>query len=248
MIKLSRGACPSELTDDVRDELTKLYAANKNRDVWNSPKIKEPLKRALLDMSHSKCSYCECTLNIESKDVTIDHFIPKSINAGKVVEWENLFPTCLRCNRKKNDSEEVLINPCKEEPRKFLALCRENPFRLKGMDAEGVGKKTIKEIGLNDPIRVMGPRMEQWEDIHQRMEDICEDINDEGYKDKYRNRLKVLMEKCTEDNAYSAIKASNMLEDSYYKAMKDIIVKNGKWTDGMSELEEEMKKVALQFI
>lgn len=57
-------------------------------------------------------------------------------------------------------------------------MSRKNPFRLKGIDDEGVGKQTIKAVGLNDPARVMVPRMEQWEDIHQRMEDIYEDLQD----------------------------------------------------------------------
>ena len=40
----------------------------------------------MLEMSHGKCSYCECKLGIESKDVTIDHFLPKSENPDEVVE------------------------------------------------------------------------------------------------------------------------------------------------------------------
>lgn len=44
MIKLNRGECPKDLTDEVKEELTELY------DVWNSSKIKKPLKEALLEM------------------------------------------------------------------------------------------------------------------------------------------------------------------------------------------------------
>ena len=109
MIKLNRGERPEALTDDVCEELTKLYLQNKNKDVWNSPKIKKPLKDALLEMSHFKCSYCECILNIEAKDVTIDHFLPKAFYADRVVEWENLFPACLRCNRKKNEDRKSVV-------------------------------------------------------------------------------------------------------------------------------------------
>ena len=65
MIKLNRGECPKELTDEVKEELTELYKKDKEKDVWNSPKIKKPLKEALLEMSHGKCSYCECALVIE---------------------------------------------------------------------------------------------------------------------------------------------------------------------------------------
>ena len=70
MIKLDRGGKPEELTDEVCKELKKLYAENKDKDVWNSSKIKEPLKKAILKMSNDKCSYCECKLGIESKDAT----------------------------------------------------------------------------------------------------------------------------------------------------------------------------------
>lgn len=80
MIKLERGKKPKELTKEVCEELIKLYAEDNDRAVWNSPKIKKPLKEAILEMSHGKCSYCECRLEIESKDATIDHFLPKSKN------------------------------------------------------------------------------------------------------------------------------------------------------------------------
>lgn len=66
MIKLSWGEKTEELTNDVCEELKKLYAEDKDRDVWNSSKIKEPLKKAMLEMSYGKCSYCECKLGIES--------------------------------------------------------------------------------------------------------------------------------------------------------------------------------------
>ena len=48
MIKLDRGEKPAELTDEVCEELKKLYAEDNDKDVWNSPKIKEPLKRLYL--------------------------------------------------------------------------------------------------------------------------------------------------------------------------------------------------------
>lgn len=45
MIKLNRGECPKELTDEVKEELTELYKKDKEKDVWNSPKIKN-IKRS----------------------------------------------------------------------------------------------------------------------------------------------------------------------------------------------------------
>ena len=160
MIKLTRGKRPKELTDEILMELTELYRNNNHKDVWNSPKIKKPLKEALLKMSYGKCVYCECLLEEESKDATIDHFLPKTAYENKVVEWENLFPSCLRCNRQKNSYDKKLLNPCKANPQYFLGVCRNNRFRLKGIDRQGFGKDTIREIGLNDIKRVLIPGQE----------------------------------------------------------------------------------------
>lgn len=248
MIKLERGKCPKELTKEVCDELTKLYSENKDKDVWNSPKIKKPLKEALLDMSYKKCVYCECQLDIESKDVTIDHFLPKSANPDLVVEWENLLPSCLRCNRKKNDYSERIINPCMDNPQEYLALNGKNRYRLEGIDTDGVGENTILSVNLNDIMRVMVPRMVEWEEIHKRLKDILEDLMEEGYKDRYRKRVELLMEKCEKENAYAAVKVSNLLDDDCYLHIKEFMQKEGKWTNKLQAFEEELKGIALQII
>ena len=52
MIKLNRGECPKELTEEVKQELTALYKSNNSKAVWNSSKIKKPLKESLLHMSY----------------------------------------------------------------------------------------------------------------------------------------------------------------------------------------------------
>lgn len=52
----------------------------------------------------------------------LDHFLPKSINPDKVAEWDNLVPSCLRCNREKNDYEGKIVNPCVDNPQEYFAL------------------------------------------------------------------------------------------------------------------------------
>lgn len=248
MIKIERGECPDELTPEVCEELTKLYMENRDRDVWNSPKIKRPLKAALLEMSHKKCVYCECMIDIEAKDVTIDHFLPKSTNPGKVVTWENLFPACLRCNREKGDYEGRIVNPCRDNPQDYIALYSKSRYRLKGIDLAGIGEHTIKSVKLNDISRVMVPRMMEWEDIRKRLEEVLEDLREEGFKSRYKNRLEVLMDKCTQENSYAAVKATNMLDDDCYKEIKSLLIKEGKWTDKLKASEEEMRQIALRLV
>lgn len=248
MIKLERGERPEELTDEVCEELKKLYAEDNDKDVWNSPKIKKPLKKAMLEMSHGKCSYCECRLEIESKDATIDHFLPKSKNPDEVVEWKNLFPACLRCNRKKNNREETIINPCENVPREYLGIRKANRFRFKAIDSQGIGKNTIDVINLNDIQRVMIPRMKEWELLEERLIEIEDDLKEVGFKKKYKNRLQKIMEDCLPDMSYSAIKATNLLNDDTYNMIKNIFMETGQWTDDLKKLEADIKHIALNLV
>lgn len=141
-----------------------------------------------------------------------------------------------------------MIKLSRGEKPEALALSKQNPFRLKGIDDKGIGRRTIVKIGLNDPDKVMIARMIQWEDIHQKLEEYYEDIQENGYHEKYKQRLKKLLNKCTAVNTYSAVKASNMLEDEYYKKIRQIMKENGAWSDAMIELENEVRQIALQFV
>lgn len=248
MIKLIRGECPAELTDEVKAVLTDLYKRYKEKDVWNSPKIKQPLKKALVDMSHDKCAFCECMLGIESKDITIDHFKPKFHNEEFVVEWNNLLPSCLRCNREKSSNESKLINPCEDEPKQYLGVNATQRYRLKGIDAGGIGKNTISKINLNDIDRVMVPRMQECEKIHLQLEEIYEDLQQLGYMPKYLKRFGNAMNQCTIKNSYAAVKATNILNDECYKAAKAVFQKQKVWGRKHMQIEAEIKEIALQLV
>lgn len=197
---------------------------------------------------HGKCSYCECRLEIESKDATIDHFLPKSKNPDEVVNWENLFPSCLRCNRKKNNREEKIINPCENEPREYLGIVNANRFRFKAIDSGGIGESTIDVIGLNDIRRVMVPRMEEWESLKERLMEIETDLKEEGFKKKYKNRLRKIMENCLPDMSYSATKATNLLNDDTYNEIKNILLESEQWTADLKKLEEDIEHIALRLV
>lgn len=248
MIKLKRGEKPAELTEEVCEELKKLYAENNERAVWNSPKIKAPLKKALMDMSHEKCSYCECKLGIESKDVTIAHLIPKSADSDKVVEWTNLFPACLRCNRKKRDNVDTIVNPCKNEPKEYLGIANANRYRLKAIDAGEIGKNTIRVIGLNDIERVIVPRRDEWIALKEHLEEIETDLKEEGYKNKYRNRFRKIMENCLPDNSYAAVKSTNLLNNDSYISIKNILIEERQWTEKLTNIEMQLKQIALELV
>ncbi|WP_455543519.1 HNH endonuclease [Intestinibacter sp.] len=248
MIKLDRGLCPDELNEDVVEELTKLYKEDKEKDVWNSPKIKETLKKALTDMSHNKCAYCECILDIESKDVTIDHFLPKSNNESLVIAWTNLLPSCLRCNRKKNRKEDVIINPCEINPKEHLGI-KNNGVRLKAINNSQIGKNTISVVGLNDIDRVMKPRMVVVEKLIDEFEELYEDIIEfDNIPNRYINRCEKYMSEALRDKEYSAVVSAKLLDDATFRAIKQIFIDKNLWNYQLQEIEKELIEIALPII
>ena len=80
------------------------------------------------------------------------------------------------------------------------------------------------------------------------MSDIYEDLQEEGFKKKYQRRFGNLMENCTRENSYAAVKTTNMLNDELYIKIKDIMLRNEAWSFKFDELEKEMKEIALELI
>ena len=61
-------------------------------------------------------------------------------------------------------------------------------------------------------------------------------------------RLFRIMENCTYSNEYAAVKASNLLRDEVYISIKQDILRDGKWTESMQQMEEELENVSVQFV
>jgi uncharacterized protein (TIGR02646 family) len=63
-------------------------------------KKKNPEQRAkIMQMFDNHCAYCGCDLDDENS--TVDHIIPKI--KGGTNAYENLYPSCGRCNSLKSD-------------------------------------------------------------------------------------------------------------------------------------------------
>lgn len=103
-------------------------------------------------------------------------------------------------------------------------------------------------IGLNDIERVMIPRMEEWESLEERLIEIENDLKEDGFKQKYKNRLRKIMEECLPDMSYSATKATNLLNDDTYSGIKNILIESDQWTDDLKELEKDIEHIALKLV
>lgn len=133
-------------------------------------------RKALEELYHGKCAYCE--IYIEAVSYTrIDHYRPKSIYKWLAVEWSNLVLSCERCNTKKGnefplhreksrvtkgepesedclansnvlkDENALLLHPELDDPRRHLEF--ETDGKIKKKNDSARGEKTIKVCDLN---------------------------------------------------------------------------------------------------
>jgi uncharacterized protein (TIGR02646 family) len=121
----------------------------------------EEIKKALIEMFHGKCAYCESAItHIDYGH--IEHFRPKSTPAyyELAVAWDNLLLACGRCNGRENkgtkfplaDKDGPLVNPVEEEPSGHL--CFDFDTKLRIANVLGIsprGEITRITLGLNRP-------------------------------------------------------------------------------------------------
>ncbi|MXV53320.1 HNH endonuclease [Pedobacter sp. HMF7647] len=247
MIKLSRDFTPTYLNPNKVIELTSLFV-DTSKSVWNTPEIKE----SLLALSNDKCAYCECKLNYESNYLEVEHFEDKSHYPEKVVVWENLLPSCKRCNGSKgfhNVNDEPIINPFVEDPKIHLRL---RCYRLKGKTT--LGQATIDVIDLNNSARSVYKRFEIGNAILETLEDIKYKIG--CYREKQSTRMKnkilgsteALLLECQPTAAYTATSASVLHSNSDYVEIRNTLKSLEIWAQELEELHNNSKRFVLDFI
>lgn len=147
-----------------------------NSKIWTAATVRQQVT----GIFQSKCAYCEIPLNgsnagdvshhrplgnavgfrDESDVATPDHY------SWFAYEWENIFLSCIACNRAKRNffpvhgprarlrsswaeaetsEEALLINPCRVEPRKHLRFGTDGTAG----GADEVGHVTVKVLDLN---------------------------------------------------------------------------------------------------
>ncbi|CAB1262242.1 Uncharacterised protein [Vibrio cholerae] len=235
MIKLTRAGKPAFLSDEKVLDLTNKFKSTK-LSVWNNDHIKEPL----LKSSNGKCAYCECPLTSESNYMEVEHFEDKMHNEDKVVLWENLLPSCKKCNGSKgthNVVQEPIINPYVDEPKDHLAL---RLYRFRGKTAKG--STTIEVVNLNHSSRLVLSRFEIGEKIDQVVDTAWERYSNfiEKRDTRSRNRLinivEGLLEECQPESDYSASTATNLLSDSKFTELVSLMRAEDAWTDELEAL------------
>lgn len=245
VIKLQRAERPADLDADTVTSLTEEFIANQT-SVWNKTYIKE----RLLQSSGNKCAYCENNILEESKYMEVEHFRCKDDFPHLVVEWDNLLPSCKRCNGRKSshnvDTEGMIVDPYNDHPPRHMYL---QNYRIYWRDE--LGRNTIDTLYLNDTDRMVLTRMRIGEGIARSLEvirDTLERYIADDQRRQLRNRvvrgLEKLLNEAQPTSEYSATAATALLMDQNYRWIKDNLILLDLWGP-LAPLEEVAVQGAL---
>jgi uncharacterized protein (TIGR02646 family) len=235
MIKLTREEKPDFLSDEKVLELTFNFKATKS-SVWNKDEIKIPL----LKSSYGKCAYCECPLTSESNYMEVEHFEDKKNNEDKVVIWENLLPSCKKCNGAKGSHNVILepiINPYVDEPKDHLCM---RLYRLRGKT--NIGNNTIEVTNLNHSSRLVLSRFEIGEKIDELIDIAWERYNifverrDTRSKNRLIKIIEGLLVECQPTADYSASTSTSLLSDSKFIELVSAMRDENIWVEELESL------------
>ena len=242
MISIKRTSPPPELTQEVVAKKVAKFKAT-NSHVWNEQYIKD----ALSGMSHNKCCYCECELNIEGQYMEVEHFHDKKQYPDEVVDWNNLLPSCKRCNGHKSTHDTVsepIVNPTLDCPQDHMLLKHCVRFRAKDI----MGQKTIDVLYLNDQDKLVLPRFHVYLALTEKLEEFWElaqaivsgrEVGTHCNR-KLQNGMMSLLQYCQPDMAYTAVKVTTVLTEDCYDKIKRSMVQLNLWTEELASLEATM--------
>ena len=242
MIKINRLPCPEQLTQEVKDAKTAKYRESAI-PVWNESYIKD----CLLEMSHNKCCYCECNVIAGGSYMEVEHFHPKGLYPDEVVDWNNLLPSCKKCNAQKGEHDTVtepIINPVVDRPQNHLKIRMGVRFKPK----DNIGTDTISVLDLNNQVKHATPRYKIVQEIENKIEDLFDQTNEyigsqnktTGKKNKLLNGVRALLQVCQPTEPYSAFMVTALLTNDCYEDMKKLLVDEGLWSQEFIDLESEL--------
>jgi len=240
MIKFDLPPKPTKLTDELQDKLTQRFKNNPDDSVWNI----DWLKDAVSAKSYNKCCYSEIFLGEESKYMEIEHFRPKKPYSDEVMSWENLMPSCKKCNTTKRNHDTVkepIVNPFVDNPKDYFYI-EDSFYRTKANSEKA--KISIKKLGLNDIPHFVKPRDRTSKKTTEILQYLYKLIV--SYKDySCAERLKNLLSTGNRKEAYSALVSTIILSDTNFQHIENQLRKNNLWDNELEDLKQELEYCAL---
>ena len=225
MIKIQKPAAPQVLVDNkttwtqnlldaiaTYGDYNKIPESEKSRLLSNYRH--KSIQNALFTSSHHKCAFCECKPG-ESSHIEVEHFEPKSLYPALAFEWDNLLPSCRKCNETKSDFDthtNPIINPAIENPEELLTYTFLRIKPLAGSGQEHKAQQTIDVCNLNCE-RLYKARSALMKSITEYLDELKDKINwifeadtDQKKKvriTKLRNSLDIIDSLANPESAFS---------------------------------------------
>lgn len=221
MIKLERQPKPEYLSASTVTELTEKFKSD-GSSVWNHPQIKAPL----LASSHEKCAFCECSISDESKYMEVEHFKYKNLYKDHVADWNNLLPSCKRCN---------------------ISF---KLYQFKGKDK--VGNTTIEALDLNNSDRLVFKRFEVGEQVFRSVRVAVERLDAYNQsktairKSKLLNIVETILNECQPKAIYAATTATVALNDEDFMGVISQLQALNLWEDYLETKLSAAQNIAFQ--
>lgn len=244
MIKLKRTVAPLFLNPIESKRLTDLFKAT-GEAVWNDGRIKE----LLLVLSHGKCAYCECEITTEGKYLEVEHFAYKDKYPDEVIDWNNLLPSCKRCNITKgihDVKKEPIVNPFEDSPSAHFSFAA---YRFRARTPKGETSSTV--LGLNHHSRAVAVRFEIGEQVQKNIDSALGRLS--VYLEMPSNlRLRKLVEsvegvllESLPSVPYAATAATVLHAHSDYSLLKAQMEAQGLWNGTLQALHDESHGICL---
>lgn len=206
MIRLSRPSIPACIDGANQVDLINRFKATGD-SVWNI----QDLKNALSALSHNKCCYCESPLGTRGAAMEVEHFKHKSKYPDDVVRWENLLPSCRRCNAKKGIHDvvrEPIVDPCTMIPKQHLMLER-NSYKHRTDE----GRATLEVFEFNTDVQFMVARYRLALEVRNKLVDLrqtSEEVDNLPAARRLRNRFRALLVQSLPKEAFAATLATEI--------------------------------------
>ncbi len=246
MIPLTRPAKPAELTNQLVVELTQTFAADASVRVW----AKSYIVDALRTMSHDKCSYCEANVFEESKYMEVDHYKCKQNYPGDVVRWDNLLPSCKRCNIEKGVWDVIvdgpMVDPSIAVPKDHIRMRSNYRFEHKTIE----GENSIREIYLNDSDRLTVKRFRIGDAVIVK----AAELNGAAaaamggtipIQRAFVRKVKKLLRQASSAEPFSAVVATTLARNPDYAAVRVAVEGAALWDADLEQLHTAAISIAL---
>lgn len=149
----------TELLDEIRVVGSFDSLPEESKKIIASRYKHTEIKNSLIPIQDTKCVFCE-TIPNESGYVEIEHYLPKAIYPEETFSWDNLLPSCKRCNLKKlslDTKKFPIVKPDVDNPEDYFVY---NSIKIEcKKDALDIDKaqRTINRLDLNQ-YRLIKPR------------------------------------------------------------------------------------------